>query len=452
MEKILLSDIARTVGGTIDIKSEIGEISTDTRQLIAGSVFIAIRGERFDGHDYVAKAFEKGAVAAITEKQIENYPCIIVNDTRKAFLDLARYYRSLFNIILVGVTGSVGKTTTKEMIALVLSEKYNTLKTEGNLNNEIGLPKTLLGINKSHKAAVIEMGMSDFGEIERLSNTAIPTISVITNIGFSHIENLKTQEGVLKAKLEILSGMSPDAPLVVNADDRLLSTVKDSLNRRVLTYGIENKTADYYAKNIYEENNGTIFTVKYQDRDVEVSLPCIGRHNVLNALSAFCIGINSGISEEEIINALKKYKPDELRQNIVKKGEQTVIIDCYNASPDSMKASLSVLLQVKAENNGRKVAVLGDMLELGEMSRQLHENVGRFTEMADVDMLFTYGYDSVYIAEKAKESGVSVMHTDDKAKLVNELKTYLKAGDVVLFKGSRGMRLEEVIDGLYGIN
>lgn len=452
MEKILLSDIARTVGGTIDIKSEIGEISTDTRQLIAGSVFIAIRGERFDGHDYVAKAFEKGAVAAITEKQIENYPCIIVNDTRKAFLDLARYYRSLFNIILVGVTGSVGKTTTKEMIALVLSEKYNTLKTEGNLNNEIGLPKTLLGINKSHKAAVIEMGMSDFGEIERLSNTAIPTISVITNIGFSHIENLKTQEGILKAKLEILSGMSPDAPLVVNADDRLLSTVKDALNRRVLTYGIENKTADYYAKNIYEENNGTIFTVKYQDRDVEVSLPCIGRHNVLNALSAFCIGINSGISEEEIINALKKYKPDELRQNIVKKGEQTVIIDCYNASPDSMKASLSVLLQVKAENNGRKVAVLGDMLELGEMSRQLHENVGRFTEMADVDMLFTYGYDSVYIAEKAKESGVSVMHTDDKAKLVNELKTYLKAGDVVLFKGSRGMRLEEVIDGLYGIN
>lgn len=452
MEKILLSDIARTVGGTIDIKSEIGEISTDTRQLIAGSVFIAIRGERFDGHDYVAKAFEKGAVAAITEKQIENYPCIIVNDTRKAFLDLARYYRSLFNIILVGVTGSVGKTTTKEMIALVLSEKYNTLKTEGNLNNEIGLPKTLLGINKSHKAAVIEMGMSDFGEIERLSNTAIPTISVITNIGFSHIENLKTQEGILKAKLEILSGMSPDAPLVVNADDRLLSTVKDALNRRVLTYGIENKTADYYAKNIYEENNGTIFTVKYQDRDVEVSLPCIGRHNVLNALSAFCIGINSGISEEEIINALKKYKPDELRQNIVKKGEQTVIIDCYNASPDSMKASLSVLLQVKAENNGRKVAVLGDMLELGEMSRQLHENVGKFTEMADVDMLFTYGYDSVYIAEKAKESGVSVMHTDDKAKLVNELKTYLKAGDVVLFKGSRGMRLEEVIDGLYGIN
>lgn len=452
MEKILLSDIARTVGGTIDIKSEIGEISTDTRQLIAGSVFIAIRGERFDGHDYVAKAFEKGAVAAITEKQIENYPCIIVNDTRKAFLDLARYYRSLFNIILVGVTGSVGKTTTKEMIALVLSEKYNTLKTEGNLNNEIGLPKTLLGINKSHKAAVIEMGMSDFGEIERLSNTAIPTISVITNIGFSHIENLKTQEGILKAKLEILSGMSSDAPLVVNADDRLLSTVKDALNRRVLTYGIENKTADYYAKNIYEENNGTIFTVKYQDRDVEVSLPCIGRHNVLNALSAFCIGINSGISEEEIINALKKYKPDELRQNIVKKGEQTVIIDCYNASPDSMKASLSVLLQVKAENNGRKVAVLGDMLELGEMSRQLHENVGKFTEMADVDMLFTYGYDSVYIAEKAKESGVSVMHTDDKAKLVNELKTYLKAGDVVLFKGSRGMRLEEVIDGLYGIN
>ncbi len=452
MEKILLSDIAKAVGGIISIEANITEICTDTRQLSDGCLFLAIRGDRFDGHDFVSYAFEKGAVAAITENQIENYPCIVVKDTRKAFLDLAKYYRKLFNLTLVGVTGSVGKTTTKEMIALVLSEKYTTLKTEGNLNNEIGLPKTLLGINKEHKAAVIEMGMSDFGEIERLSDTAMPTISVITNIGFSHIENLKTQEGILKAKLEILSGMSEDAPLVVNADDKLLNTLKGTLNRTVFTYGIENKTADYLAESIHEGNESTAFTVKYQEKAVEITLPCIGRHNILNALSAFCIGINSGVSEAEIVNALKKYKPNGLRQNIVKKGEQTIIIDCYNASPDSMKASLSVLLQIKAENNGRKIAVLGDMLELGAMSKQLHENVGKLSEMADVDKLFTYGKESAYIAEKAQDLGVETFHTDDKIKLINALKAYLKVDDVVLFKGSRGMRLEEVIDGLYGIN
>ncbi len=452
MEKILLSDIASAVGGIINIEADITEICTDTRQLSDGCLFLAIRGDRFDGHDFVAYAFEKGAVVAITEKQIENYPCIVVKNTRKAFLDVAKYYRKLYNIRLVGVTGSVGKTTTKEMIALVLSEKYKTLKTEGNLNNEIGLPKTLLGINKEHKAAVIEMGMSDFGEIERLSDTAMPTIAVITNIGFSHIENLKTQEGILKAKLEILSGMSEDAPLVINADDKLLNTLKGTLNRTVFTYGIENKTADYLAENIDEGNESTAFTVKYQDKAVEITLPCIGKHNILNALSAFCIGINSGISEAEIVNALKKYKPNGLRQNIVKKGDQTIIIDCYNASPDSMKASLSVLLQVKAEKNGRKIAVLGDMLELGAMSKQLHENVGKLSEMADVDKLFTYGKESAYIANKAQELGVGIFRTDDKIRLINALKAYLKADDVVLFKGSRGMRLEEVIDGLYGVN
>ncbi|HHX57959.1 MAG TPA: UDP-N-acetylmuramoyl-tripeptide--D-alanyl-D-alanine ligase, partial [Clostridiales bacterium] len=210
--------------------------------------------------------------------------------------------------------------------------------------------------------------------------------------------------------------------------------------------------ADYLAENIDEGNESTAFTVKYQDKAVEITLPCIGKHNILNALSAFCIGINSGVSEAEIVNALKKYKPNGLRQNIVKKGEQTIIIDCYNASPDSMKASLSVLLQVKAKHNGRKIAVLGDMLELGAMSKQLHENVGKLSEMADVDKLFTYGKESAYIADKAQELGVETFHTDDKIRLINALKAYLKADDVVLFKGSRGMRLEEVIDGLYGVN
>ena len=227
MEKLLLSEIAHCLNAECPEEKVITEISTDTRNLPAGCLFIAIKGERFDGHAFIKQAIENGAAAAVSEYPVDGCPCIVVKNTRTALLKLAKYYRSKFNPVLVGITGSVGKTTTKEMIALVLSEKYKTLKTQGNLNNEIGLPKTLFNLDSSYQAAVIEMGMSDFGEIERLSNTAVPTIGVITNIGFSHIENLKSQEGILKAKLEILSGMKSDAPLIVNGDDRYLAPLKE---------------------------------------------------------------------------------------------------------------------------------------------------------------------------------------------------------------------------------
>ena len=217
MEKLLLSEIAHCLNAECPEEKVITEISTDTRNLPAGCLFIAIKGERFDGHAFIKQAIENGAAAAVSEYPVDGCPCIVVKNTRTALLKLAKYYRSKFKPVLVGITGSVGKTTTKEMIALVLSEKYKTLKTQGNLNNEIGLPKTLFNLDSSYQAAVIEMGMSDFGEIERLSNTAVPTIGVITNIGFSHIENLKSQEGILKAKLEILSGMKSDAPLTLMA-------------------------------------------------------------------------------------------------------------------------------------------------------------------------------------------------------------------------------------------
>ncbi len=446
MEKLLLSEIAAALGVSCPAEKEITEISTDTRNLPEGCLFVAIKGERFDGHEFISKAVENGAAAALSEKEVEGCPCVVVENTRKAYLELAGWYRKRFSPVLVGVTGSVGKTTTKEMIALVLSEKFNCLKTVGNLNNEIGMPKTLFTMDSSHDAAVIEMGMNHFGEISRLAGASAPTIGVITNIGFSHVENLGSQEGILKAKLELLDGMEKDAPLVVNGDDKHLTPLKEKFagERKVYLFGIENDNCDFRAEKITENEGITSFIIKYDSKTCVAEIPCVGKHNVLNALAAFCIGIYSGMTESEIISAFKKYQPDKMRQNIVKMGDNTVIIDCYNASPDSMKASLGVLSGMKS--SGRKIAVLGDMLELGESSEKLHRLVGRYVREANPDMLFCYGKDSKYIAD---ESGVCALFFDDKDALTEKLKNYIKTDDVVLFKASRGMKLEEIINKIY---
>lgn len=449
MEILKLSEIAEAVGSTVATDGEITEISTDTRTIPKGCLFVAIKGENFDGHDYILTAFKKGAKAVITEKNIEGYNCIVVNNTRKALLDIARYYRKRFDITLVGVTGSVGKTTTKEMIALVLSEKFNTLKTTGNLNNEIGLPKTLFELNNSHECAVIEMGMSHFGEISRLTRTALPTMAVITNIGFSHIENLGSQQGILKAKLEILEGMDGSAPIFLNADDIALYQKSYELGRETITFGIENPDCDFRATNIQQFEDYTTFTVNWHNNQQEVKLTAIGKHNVLNALVSFAIGTKLGISSKEICNALKKYKSDKLRQNIQQKGEQTVIIDCYNASPDSMKASLTVLSQTVPKDNGRRIAVLGDMLELGDMSQQLHSMVGDFVGKSKADTLFCYGTQAENIGRVALNYGKDVKFFTDKSILNTVLTDFLKPNDVVLFKASRGMKLEDTINYIY---
>ncbi len=449
MEKLLLSEIAGCLNTDCPKECEITEISTDTRNLPQGCLFLAIKGERFDGHEYIEKAIETGAVAAVSEYQVGDCPCVVTDSTRMALLKIAQYYRSKFSPILVGVTGSVGKTTTKEMISLVLSEKYSTLKTQGNLNNEIGLPKTLFNLNSEHKAAVIEMSMNHFGEIERLTNTARPTMAVITNIGFSHVENLGSQEGILKAKLEILSGMDDNAPLITNGDDKLLAPLKTTLDRPVYLYGIENEGCDFRAVNIFEGDNETSFDIEWKDGKISVVIPCVGVHNVMNAVAAFTVGTLSGLTPEEIVSALKKYKPDGMRQNIVKKGENTVIIDCYNASPDSMKASLSVLAGMKCE--GRKIAVLGDMLELGKSSEELHRLVGKYVAEYKPDMLYCYGSDASYIAAEASCGGVagSFFHEGDKDFMAEKIKEKLQSGDVLLFKASRGMKLEEIIDKVF---
>ena len=452
MEDLTIYEIVKAVNGSYGYPSTeiVSNVSTDTRKITPGSVFIAIKGERFDGHDYVKKAAELGAVAAITERPVEGVKCIIVDNTKKALLDLASYYRSRFSPILVGITGSVGKTTTKEMTALVLSGKYLTLKTEGNFNNEIGLPHTIFNLTSEHKAAVIEMGMSDFGEISALSLTARPSIAVITNIGYSHIENLGSREGILKAKLEILDGTTSDSPLILNGDDDMLSKLKDEVNRDIVYYGIENSNVDVRATDIVMENGITTFTITFWGKTISAKINCVGMHNVLDALAAFCVGIMAEIHPTNIVESLSQFVPSGLRQSIVKKGEQTIIIDCYNASPDSMRASLAVLSELKPMANGSRIAVLGDMLELGSMSPKLHEAVGDYVAESKADILVCYGNDAKYIQARAQQRGFkNSRYFDNKEEVVSYLKSIIKSNDLLLFKASRGMKLEEIIDEIY---
>lgn len=448
MEMLRLTEIAAALDSTAPFEAEITDVCTDTRNMPEGCLFLALRGANFDGHNFAKRAVENGAVAAVTEYEIEGCPCIVVPDTRRALLSIAAYYRKKFTPVLVGVTGSVGKTTSKEMIALVLSSQYETLKTQGNLNNEIGLPKTLMELKSSHEAAVIEMGMSDFGEIHRLSCTTQPTIGVITNIGFSHIENLGSQEGILKAKLEILDGMAEDAPLIVSGDDPFLAPLKNTLSRPVYTYGIENENADVRAAGIEAGEGNTEFDIIDKgEKTCRVNLPCVGLHNVLDALGAYCAGRLAGIEPERIAEALGSYKTVGFRQNIEQHGTYTVIADCYNASPDSMRAALHVLKEMKS--SGRKLAVLGDMLELGKLSRKLHEMVGAMALVSGADHIFCYGENARYIADAAAEGGASVFHTEDKTELCSAVRAYLRTGDLLLFKASRGMHLEDCIKEIF---
>ena len=451
METLSLKQIADMLGTAAPFDAQITAVSTDTRQLPEGCLFLALCGAKFDGHDFVQQAIEAGAVAAVTDTQIGDLPCIVVENTGQALLDIAGFYRDMFDIPLVGVTGSVGKTTTKEMIACVLSEKFSTLKTAQNLNNEIGMPKTLFGLTKEHGAAVIEMGMNHFGEISRMSGSAKPTMAVITNIGYSHIEHLGSQEGILKAKLEMLEGMKADAPLIVSADDPMLCDLGQKLERVVLTYSVSPENfpvgVDIYAEDIKEDDGVTTFTIRHAENSVLAVLPTVGIHNVKNALAAYLAGTLAGMTPQEIICGLAKYQPTGNRQNIVEKNGQTVIADCYNASPDSMRAALGVLKNYPC--TGRRIAVLGDMLELGEHSEVLHAKVGEMAKDAGIDMIFCYGSAARGIAANAGDAA-EIFCTEDAEELAAKLQATVQTGDCILFKASHGMHLERTIEALYG--
>lgn len=447
MKPMTFKEAAAAVGSQSELEGRFADISTDTRKIISDSLFIAIRGENFDGNDFAAKAVELGASAVLCERDCGlGERQILVKDTRAALLELAGYYRSLFKIPVVGITGSVGKTTTKEMTHAVMSVKYNTLKNEGNLNNEIGVPLTLFKLEKSHEAAVIEMGMSGFGEIERMTKAVRPDAAIISNIGVSHIEKLGSREGILRAKLEILQGMKSDAPVILNGDDEMLVTVRPGAHP-VIYYGINNENSMFKAFDITSKETGTDMTVGFSGGSARVSLPFPGRHNIYNALAATAVGSVFGIDPADALNALKNYVPAGMRQRINKKYGMTFIEDCYNASPDSQAAALAVLGEMKA---GRRIAVIGDMLELGEVSPQAHYQVGVKAAENGIDAVFTYGERSLETAKAAREAGIAEVESfSDKEELSKMLASYLEKDDAVLFKASRGMKLEDVIYSVY---
>ncbi len=398
--------IANVTGGALHpVSGGFGKsaetLTTDSRAASDGCIFAAIAGENFDGHDYIASAVSGGARIIIAERLPEGElpigaDVVIVDSTVRALGRLGADAIRVSGAKTVAVTGSVGKTTTKEFIAACLSSKYRVHKTDGNKNNEIGLPLTALSIGEGTEYAVFECGMSALGEIEYLSNIVKPNIGVITNIGTSHMESLGSRENIARAKLELVSGMGGrdgGGVLVINADEPLLYGVRETLDvGRVVTAALHNRAADYRAVNLRRVGNGTVFDLIYNGRvATNIEIPAIGVHNVYDALYAFAVGILCGMSEAEIRGGLRGFRGAAMRQKIYDEHGITIIEDCYNASPESMRAGIDVLISLAKERGGRPAALLGDMKELGEYSRLLHEQLGVYAARAGVKLLFTYG-------------------------------------------------------------
>ncbi len=425
-------------------------VSTDSRVDCTGECFFAITGENFDGHDFVGEAKENGAVCAVVSKKPDcDIPYILVDDTVKALGALAKAYKSHFRVITIAVTGSVGKTTTKQYIHSILSQKYKTHKTEGNFNSEIGLPLTVLSLEKDDRLLVLEMGMSAAGEISALSKIAEPDIAVITCIGNSHIEKLGSRENICAAKLEIADGMKGGAIVVLDGDEPLLSDVLRKKQLCRIYFGIKNKRSDYLAENIVRSEDGMRFDVKSNIGGDMKSLEIkqIGAHNVKNALAAVTVASLLDISDDEISAGLLAFSPVKLRQSIVSAKGFTVIEDCYNAGPESMSAALDVLDDVA---KGRKIAILGEMRELGEYSASLHREVGKKAAALGVDRLVTIGALAGEIANGAKSGGMSpeniteIADWEDAKSAADAIKAIICDGDTVLIKASRALSLERI--------
>ncbi len=444
MKPITLREVASACGGTLhgDPEIQITSIVTDSRKATAGSLFAAIKGERVNGHRFIPMTVEQGAVCALCEDAPKiDVPYIQVESTLIALKGIAEYYRSLFSIPFIGVTGSVGKTSTKELISSVLSQKYNVHKTAGNFNNELGVPLTLFGLEESHEVAVIEMGISGFGEMTRLSKMVRPDISVITNIGYCHLENLGDRDGVLKAKTEMFSYLKENGRIILCHDDDKLCTVADYRGVKPIFYGTD-PNDEYYADNIEELLlDGVRCTLHHSDSAIEVTIPAMGRHNVLNALCAMAVGKQLGLTDEQIKNGIEHFQNVGSRNNIIRTRGMIVIDDCYNANPTSTKAGLNTLSNFE----GRKVALLGDMKELGTDELKLHKEVGAYAKEKGIDLLIAVGELSKATAEGFGENAVYFDTVEDCIARITDL---LKEGDAVLIKASHSMHFEKIVDAL----
>lgn len=420
---------------------EINFFSQDSRQMTNGGMYIPLKGERFDGHNFIESAFQIGAQAIISEKDVnyEDKIVIKVKDTHQALKDMASYLRNHRPVKVVGVTGSVGKTSTRDMVYSVVKQKYKTLKTEGNYNNEIGLPLTILRYH-NEEVLVLEMGMNHLQEMSRLSMIARPDIACITNVGTAHIGELGSRENILKAKLEIIDGMKEGSTLIINQDNDMLQTV-ELPHFNVVRVG-KSKEASIQASHIVLEETKSSFEVEYQGKKEIIEVPVQGEHNISNALIAIAVGIELNISLEDIKKGIQEFKLTKNRMDILEKNHKTVIDGTYNASVDSMKSSIDVLANYKK----RKVAILADMLELGDYSQQLHEEVGSYVASKGINILVCVGKEAKYIYQKARESMKDVYYFESNQEVIARLDELLKEDDVILVKGSHSMNLKEVVE------
>ena len=423
-------------------------VAIDSRDVNKNDVFFALKGEVTDGHQFLQQAIKNGAsILVVKEFSKEIDICqIVVEDTFLALQKLARVYKNIFEIPYIAITGSSGKTTIKDIIASVLAQKYNVLKTKGNLNSTTGVPLTLFDLADEHEIAVIEMSMSHPGEILANAEIVRPNIAVITNIGLSHIEFLETQENIFKAKSEILTYLTEEDIAVVNGDDSYLKSIKPK-SYQVIRVGIGN--GELIAKDIRHTNDGVKFTVNIKGKEESISFPIPGEHNVINALLAIAVGLQFELTIEQIQTGLNTYQASKHRMEIVKDKEITLINDTYNANPDAMKAAIDVLVYLSS-NNGKRIAVLGDMYELGEASRDVHEICGRYAAEKGVDTLMVTGqYATDYQCGFNKYSlGGKCLIFDDKETLTASCQEIIQENDTVLFKASRGMQLEKVFISL----
>lgn len=452
MKNMTLKNIAASCGGRLFGGKEELEIAgavMDSRQIEKDFLFFAIPGERVDGHQFIPQVMEKGAACVVCEKAPKE-PAgsyILVEDVKKAMQDIAAFYRSGLSIPVVGITGSVGKTSAKEFIAGVLAEKYNVLKTQGNYNNELGVPLTLLRIREGHEVAVIEMGINHFGEMHRLSRMAAPNIVVLTNIGDCHLEALGSREGILKAKSEIFDFLQENGTVILNGDDDMLSTLKEINKKAPVTFG-KNKNNICYTTNIRSKGLlGTEAQIHMRSGSFLAEIPLPGEHMVYNALAAAAVGEVLGLSLEEMKTGIAAVKPMAGRSNLISCSDKVIIDDCYNANPVSMCAALDLLAQADT----RKVAILGDMFELGENAAKLHGDVGRYAAELLIDEVICVGELSEHMAKEAEAVNnrkSNACYYLKKETLLQELYRLIKPQDTVLVKASHGMGFEEVVEKL----
>lgn len=451
MKELTLKQVAEYCHGTLlpeQAEASISGVQIDSRKVKPGDLFVAIKGEKVDGHDFLDMAAERGAKAALVMKQVNApIPTILVPDTVRAYGDLAAAYRKQLGVTVIGITGSVGKTTTKEMTACMLSRTYRTARTEGNHNNNIGLPMTILDMPDDTEAAVLEMGMNHFGEMAYLTSIARPDIAIITNIGVMHIEHLGTREGILQAKLEIFRGVPENGVGVFNGDEPLLWNVRADGGHKKYYYGIENRACDVLATDIQELEDGMRFVVSGFGHRFELFVPVLGRHTVYNTLAAVTAALLMKVPPETIQAQISGFHNTGMRQKIYERNGFTIIEDCYNAGPESTEAALDILASFRPRTTGRCIAVLGDMLELGSRSAAEHYRIGRIAA-TKADMLYTYGVNTKRMISGAITGGMKqkyIEHFDTHEDLAHMLKMRAKPGDVILFKGSRGMRMEKAL-------